>query len=75
MNTYSPLNLIINEFNFIGSQRYVINIFVRKIISLLPHGKYADIMIILHNMEGLSTMTPILVTSKLVSFEMSYKMD
>jgi hypothetical protein len=51
------------------------HIFVRKIISMLPHGKYANIITIIHNIEDLSIMTPILVTCKLVSFEMSYKMD
>jgi ABC-type multidrug transport system ATPase subunit len=47
---------------------------VRKIISVLPHSKYASIITILHNMEDLSTMTSALVIGKLVAFEMSQNM-
>jgi len=40
----------------------------------MSHDKYASIITILHNMEGLSTMTPTLVIGKIVAFEMSRKM-
>ena len=52
---------------------FVIDI-VRKIISVLPQKKYASIITILHNMEDLSTMTPVIVIGKIVTFEMSCKM-
>jgi hypothetical protein len=47
---------------------------MRKIISVLPHSKYASIITILHNMEDLSTRTSMLVIGNLVPFEMSWKM-
>jgi hypothetical protein len=47
---------------------------VRKIISVLPHSKYASIITILHNMEDLGNMTPAILIGKLVAFEMSCKM-
>ena len=54
----SRLNLIISELSSIG----LINLgdadIVRKIISVLPHNKYASIITIFHNMEDLSNMTP-----------------
>ena len=43
---------------------------LRKILSVLPHSKYASIITILHNMEDLSNMIPTLVIGKLVAFEM-----
>jgi hypothetical protein len=46
---------------------------VRKIISLLPQQRYGSIITILHNMEDLSTMTPIIVIRKIAAFEMSRK--
>jgi ABC-type multidrug transport system ATPase subunit len=47
---------------------------VRKIISLLAQQRYGSIITILHNMEDLSTMTPIIVIGKIAAFEMSRKM-
>ena len=44
---------------------------LRKILSVLPHSKYASIITILHNMEDLSSMIPTFVIGKLVAFEMS----
>ena len=52
---YSCLNLIINELNSIGLTKLGDADIVRKIISVLPQKKYASIIIILHNMENLST--------------------
>jgi hypothetical protein len=71
---YSRLNLIVNELNSIGLTKPGDADIVRKIISVLPHSKYASIITILHNMEDLSTMTSALVIGKLVAFEMSRKM-
>jgi hypothetical protein len=71
---YSRLNLIINELNSIGINKLGDADIVRKIISLLPQQKYGSIITILHNMEDLSTMTPIIVIGKIVAFEMSQKM-
>lgn len=48
---------------------------VTKIILVLPHKKYECIIIVLCNMEDLSTMAMRLVISKLVAFEISQKMD
>jgi hypothetical protein len=47
---------------------------VKKIISVLPQRRYGSIITILHNLEDLSTMTPVLVIRKIVAFEMSRKM-
>jgi hypothetical protein len=47
---------------------------MRKIISVLPQNKYANIITILHNMEDISTMTLAIVIGKIVAFEMSRKM-
>jgi hypothetical protein len=41
---------------------------MRKIISLLPESKYESIIIILHNLEDLSQMTPALVIRKIVAY-------
>ena len=71
---YSRLNLTINELHSIGLIKLDDVDIVSKIISMLPHDKYASIITILHNMEDLSTMTPRLVIGKLVAFEMSWKM-
>ena len=72
---YSCLNLIINELHSIGLTNLDDADIVRKIISVLPQKKYASIIIIiLHNMEDLSTMTPTIVIGKIVAFEMSRKM-
>jgi hypothetical protein len=57
---YSRLNLIINELNSIGINKLGDADIVRKIISLLPQQKYGSIITILHNMEDLSTMAPII---------------
>ena len=70
---YSRLNLIINELNSIRLTKLGDADIVRKIISVLPQKKYASIVTILHNMENLSTMTPTIVISKIVAFEMSHK--
>jgi DNA replication protein DnaC len=58
---YSLLNLIINELNSIGLTKLGDADIVRKIISVLPHSKYGSIITILHNMEDLSNMTPVIV--------------
>jgi hypothetical protein len=71
---YSRLNLIINELNSIGINKLGDADIVRKIISLLPQQRYGSIITILHNMEDLSTMTPIIVIGKIAAFEMSRKM-
>jgi hypothetical protein len=71
---YSRLNLIINELNSIGINKLGDADIVRKIISLLPQQRYGSIITILHNMEGLSTMTPTIVIGKIATFEMSQKM-
>ena len=71
---YSCLNLIINELHSIGLMKLDDADIVRKIISVPPQKKYASIIIILHNMENLSTMIPGIVIGKLVAFEMSHKM-
>jgi hypothetical protein len=67
---YSRLNLIINELNSIGINKLGDGEIVRKIISLLPQQRYGSIITILHNMEDLSTMTPIIMIGKIVAFEM-----
>ena len=74
MIMYSRLNLIINKLHSIGLTKLDDADIVRKIISMLPQKKYASIITILHNMEDLSTMTPTIVISKIVAFEMSRKM-
>jgi hypothetical protein len=71
---YSRLNLIINELNSIGINKLGDADIVRKIISLIPQQRYGSIITILHNMEGLSTMTPTIVIGKIAAFEMSIKM-
>jgi ABC-type multidrug transport system ATPase subunit len=71
---YSQLNLIINELNSYGINKLGDADIVRKIISLLPQKKYGSIIIIIHNMEDLSQMTPSIVIGKIVAFEMSRKM-
>ena len=68
------MNLIINELYSIGLTKLDNADIVRKIISVLPHKKYASIITILDNMEDLSTMTPAIVIGKIVAFEMSCKM-
>jgi hypothetical protein len=68
---YSHLNLIINELNSIGINKLGDAEIMRKIISLLSQQKYGSIIIILHNMEELSTMTPTIVIGKIAAFEMS----
>ena len=73
-NMYSRLNLIINELNFIGLTKLGDADIDRKIISVLPHDKYASIITIHHNMKDLSNITPAIVIGKLVAFEMSHKM-
>ena len=71
---YSCLNLIINELHSIGLTKLDDADIVRKIISMLPQNKYVSIITILHNMEDLSTMTPVIVIGKIVTFEISRKM-
>ena len=71
---YLGLNLIVNELNSIGLKKLSDANIVSKIISMIPHDKYASIITILHNMEDLSSMTSMLIISKLVAFEMSWKM-
>ena len=56
---YSRLNLIINMLHSIGLMKLDDVDIMRKIISVLPQKKYASIITILHNMEDLSTMTPV----------------
>jgi hypothetical protein len=67
---YSRLNLIINDLNSIGINKLGGANIVRKIISLLLQQRYGSIITILHNMEDLSTMTPIIVIGKIAAFEM-----
>jgi hypothetical protein len=71
---YSRLNLIINELNSIGTNKLGDADIVRKIIFLLPQQRYGSIITILHNMDDLSTMTPIIVIGKIEAFEMLQKM-
>jgi hypothetical protein len=71
---YSCLNLIINELNSNSINKLGDANIVRKIISLLPQQRYGSIIIILHNMEDLSTMTPAIMIGKITAFEMSRKM-
>jgi hypothetical protein len=71
---YSHLNLIINELNSIGINKLSDANIVRKIIPLQPQQKYGSIITILHNLEDLSQMTSMLMTGKIVAFEMSRKM-
>jgi len=71
---YSRLNLIVNELNSIGLTKLGDADIVRKIISVLPHSRYASIITILHNLEDLSKMTPAILIGKLVAYEMSRKM-
>jgi hypothetical protein len=58
---YSRLNLTINELNSVGINKLRDADIVRKIISLLPQQKYGSIIIIIHNIEDLSQMTPTIV--------------
>lgn len=60
------LSLINNELNSIGFIKQGDADIVRKIISVLPHSKYAGIITTLHNMA--------LFIDKLMAFEMSRKM-
>jgi hypothetical protein len=71
---YSRLNLVINELNSIAINKLDDAKIVRKIISLLAQQKYGSIIIVLHNLENLSQMTPTLVIGNIVAFEMSCKM-
>jgi hypothetical protein len=70
-DTYSRLNLIINELNSIGINKLGDADIVRKIISQLPQQRYGRIITILHNMEDLSTMTLTIMIGKIAAFEMS----
>jgi hypothetical protein len=70
---YSHLNLIINELNSIRINKLGDADIVRKIIFLLPQQRYGNIIIIIHNMDDLSTMTPTIVIGKIAAFEMSRK--
>jgi hypothetical protein len=70
---YSYLNLVINEHNYIGINKLGDADIVRNIISLLPQQRYGSIINILHNLEDLSQMTPIIVIGKIAAFEMSRK--
>ena len=71
---YSHVNLIINELHSIGLIKLDAADIVRKIISVLPQKNYASIITILHNMEDLSNMTPVIAIGKIVAFKMSRKM-
>jgi hypothetical protein len=71
---YSCLNLVINELNSIETIKLGDANIVRKIISLLPQQRYGSIIIILHNLQDLSQMTPTIVIGKIAAFEMSWKM-
>jgi hypothetical protein len=71
---YSRFILIINELNPIGINKLGDADIVKKIISLLPQQRYGSVITILHNMEGLSQMTPTIVIRKIVAFEMPQKM-
>jgi hypothetical protein len=66
---YSRLNLIINELNSIGLTKLGDEVIVRKIISVLPHHKYASIITM-----DLGNMSLAIGIGKLVAFEMSRKM-
>ena len=66
---YSRLNLIINELHSIGLIKLDDADIMRKIISVLPQKKYASIITILHNIEDLSTMTPTIVTGKIMALK------
>jgi hypothetical protein len=71
---YSRLNLIVNKLNSIGINKLVDTDMVKKIISLLLQQKYGGIITMLHNLEDLSQMTPMLLIENIVAFKMSYKM-
>lgn len=73
-DVYSWLNLTINELYSIFISKLGDTNIMRKILSMLPQHKYTSIIIILHNMEDLITMTPGVVVGKLVAHEMSWKM-
>jgi hypothetical protein len=70
---YSCLNLVINELKPIGINKLGDADIMRKIISLLPQQRYGSIITILHNLEDLSQMTPMIVIVKVVTFEMLQK--
>jgi hypothetical protein len=68
---YSRFNLIIDELNSIRRAKLGDADIVSKTIYMLAHNKYENIITTLHhNMEDLSTMTLMLIISKLVAFEM-----
>ena len=71
---YYRLNLVINELNYIGINKLGDADIVRKIISLLPQQRNGSIITILHNLEDLCQMTPMIVVGKIAAFEMSWKM-
>jgi len=66
---YSHLNLIINKLNFVGLAKLGDADIVRKIISVLPHHKYASIITILHNMVYLGNISLAIVIGKLVAMQ------
>jgi hypothetical protein len=68
---YYRLNLVINELNYIGINKLGDADSVRKIISLLPQQRNGSIITILHNLEDLCQMTPMIVVGKIAAFEMS----
>jgi hypothetical protein len=71
---YSCLNLVINKLNSIGINKLGDTDIMRNIISLLRQHRYGSIITILHNLEDLSQMTPMIVIGKIAVFEMSWKM-
>lgn len=68
------MNLIVDNLIFIGITKLGDMDIMRKIVSMLPHNKYATIITIHHNIEDVSTMTLRLVIHELVVIEMSHKM-
>jgi hypothetical protein len=57
---YSRLNVIVNELNALGLTKVSNTDVVRKMISLLPHDKYASIITILHNPEEQSDVVTVI---------------
>jgi hypothetical protein len=73
-DVYSRLNLIVNELNAIGLTKVSNADVLMKTVFVLPTKKYGSIIAILHNMDSLSIMTPILAIRKIVAFEMAKNM-
>ena len=66
---YSLLNVLVEELNGLGLTQMKKSDVARKIIGLLPKGKYGTIVTMLHN-ENLSNATPSSVLGKITAHEM-----